>query len=968
MRRETVGELEEADRAAKVGSDRVSGRFAASLAHWLAIFRPVRSGTGARPSGALQAIFCGFRGLGGRKRRRDEGTGAPKRLGGWEPLERRAVLAAYPFGALADDTAEYMLGEVAVTVVLMESDGSVAPPGVTPDPNTETWTSQTIAGVKTKVESAMQWWKETLANVSPTMANTLSFTYDYTYANTPVRTHMEPINRRSNDFQLWMYDFLELVGHDDTGDFSRDIRAFNDAQRRALGAQWAFTILVVNSTNDTDDSFAAGGAFSRAFAYAGGRFIVVPSDRPTSTYAHEVGHMFWARDEYSGEDWTTRRGYYNTQNSNAPRVGYTQLPSIMAAGQLLDQAFNNRVSAPSTLAMIGWQDSDGDGIFDVLDVPLSLRGTGVYDPVAGAFRFRGAAAVNTLPNRNSSGLQSDITINTVGRAEYRFDGGPWQIAATYGGYSANLDFSFAVPAGVATVELRVVDPVTTVSSPIFAGSLARPLSTAAQGVSGFVFRDSNADAAFANTESGWAGWTVSLVDAGGVPLETQRVVEPDDYAAGLSLGNPASGIRLSTIGWDANGSVFAADSPSGDNRRVFGTKTTMIVTETSVFEADARILRIDFDNPTTFVGIDAIGVDGPAYGRLEAFDANGTLLQRFTTELLNDRQRQSMSVRRDRPEIKYVLAEAHAGTKIELDRLLVGPTNAAVTDALGAYFLPALPAGQYTLRATPPASWTYGGATPADRTVMLGEGESLGQVDFAIEVAASAWHNIVRPTDVNNDLTVAPLDALLIINDININASRTLSLTGPGGFAPPPFLDVNNDGVVSPIDALIVINQLNSSAANGEAAPRIGPAMARVPSDGPAVAGGPAYADGPAYAGGEGDWAAWWNEYQGGWNAANQPSDPARASCRTLPVAPPTPAVRWSNDAEADAHWHPDEHDHDEHDHDEHDHDEHDHVEIDDLLVRGGLVEQMFRGESMLAGDSAEIEAADVIFGDGWTV
>jgi hypothetical protein len=834
-------------------------------------------------------------------------------------------MAAYPFGALPDDTGEFMLGEVAVTVVLMESDRSVAPSGVTPDPDTETWTSSTIAAVKTKVESAMQWWKETLTNVSPTMANTLSFTYDYTYADSPVRTYMEPINRRSNDFQTWMYDFLKVVGYDATRDFSRDIRAYNDAKRVEAGTHWAFTIFVVNSTNDSDDAFASGGSFSRAFAYAGGRFMVVPSDRPISTYAHEAGHMFWARDEYAGEDWTTRRGYYNTQNSNAPRTGYTQLPSIMAAGTLLDTAFNSRVSAPSTLAMLGWQDSDSDGIFDVLDVPLSLSGSGGYDPLTGTYRFRGTASVNTLPNRNSSGLQSDITINTVGQAEYRVDGGPWQIAAKYGGYSANVDIAFPIPPNASTVELRVVDPVTTVASPIFTGSLTRPTSIANQGIGGFVFRDVNRDSQLSNSEAGWAGWTVSLVNAEGGTMATRQIVEPDDYAVGLSLGSPAPGIRLSSIGWNAEGSVFSAAGPLGGASRVFGTRTTSSIDPTTVFSADATILRVDFDTPTTFVGLDAIAANGSAYGRLEAYDANGILLQRFTTDLLIQGERQSMTVRSGRPDIKYVLAKAHAGTSIQLDRLLVGPDNTAVTDAAGAYLLPSLPAGEYTVRATPPASWTLGGSPPADKLVSLGEGESRGMVDFAIEVAASNWHNIVRPGDVNNDLVVSPIDALLIINDINLNLPRVLSMSGAGGFVPPPFIDVNNDGFVSPIDALLIINQLNNTAAGGEAGPAIGPAMARSPGDSPGGAGG------------EGDWAIWWNEPSSvNGSPIARLTDPR--SCRSLPRPLATPAVRWSNDAEADAHWHSDDShaDHDEHDphdgHDEHDpHDGHDgHDELDD--------------------------------------
>ncbi len=49
-----------------------------------------------------------------------------------ECLERRQLLAAVPFGASADDTAEFMLGEVLVSVVLLESNGQL-------DADTENW-------------------------------------------------------------------------------------------------------------------------------------------------------------------------------------------------------------------------------------------------------------------------------------------------------------------------------------------------------------------------------------------------------------------------------------------------------------------------------------------------------------------------------------------------------------------------------------------------------------------------------------------------------------------------------------------------------------------------------------------------------------------------------------------------------------------------------------------------------------
>jgi hypothetical protein len=77
----------------------------------------------------------------------------------FETLEVRNVMA--PLGAFPDDTGEYMMGDVLVTVVLMESDPTL--PGA--DFNSEDWTPASINAVQTKVQDAMNWWKQTLSTM-----------------------------------------------------------------------------------------------------------------------------------------------------------------------------------------------------------------------------------------------------------------------------------------------------------------------------------------------------------------------------------------------------------------------------------------------------------------------------------------------------------------------------------------------------------------------------------------------------------------------------------------------------------------------------------------------------------------------------------------------------------------------------------------------------------------------------------
>ncbi|MDZ4849646.1 MAG: dockerin type I domain-containing protein, partial [Pirellulaceae bacterium] len=60
----------------------------------------------------------------------------------------------------------------------------------------------------------------------------------------------------------------------------------------------------------------------------------------------------------------------------------------------------------------------------------------------------------------------------------------------------------------------------------------------------------------------------------------------------------------------------------------------------------------------------------------------------------------------------------------------------------------------------------------------------------------------------NNDLFVAPLDVLQIINDLRRNGTRQL---GPRPIGTSiGYIDVTGDGFASPVDVLNVINILNS--------------------------------------------------------------------------------------------------------------------------------------------------------------
>ena len=73
-------------------------------------------------------------------------------------------------------------------------------------------------------------------------------------------------------------------------------------------------------------------------------------------------------------------------------------------------------------------------------------------------------------------------------------------------------------------------------------------------------------------------------------------------------------------------------------------------------------------------------------------------------------------------------------------------------------------------------------------------------------MAADAVHNYLFPHDVDDDGSVTPLDALVVINRLNRGDDDSSSVERQ-------FQDVDDDSQVTPLDALILINEINSKSA-----------------------------------------------------------------------------------------------------------------------------------------------------------
>ena len=277
-----------------------------------------------------------------------------------------------------------------------------------------------------------------------------------------------------------MEEFFRTVDVPASSSFSTEIREFNHRQRVANDTNWSFTIFVVNSESDVDHQFGddvqPNTNFRNAFAFPGGRFIVLPNRRPAQTIAHEVGHMFWAFDEYTeGDSYSSRRGYYATLNSNGARGNPdpdSREPSIMRS---LSAAYPDHLISESARETIGWRDSDGDGIFDVLDVNHQLAGLVEFDEVTRSVHFQGSSSVRTLVNRNPSGTGNNMTINRVNGLQYRIDGGAWLDIGSFDDYSVDIDVTTpSIPLGVDRVDFRTIDNRIGVTSNLVSVAVTNP--------------------------------------------------------------------------------------------------------------------------------------------------------------------------------------------------------------------------------------------------------------------------------------------------------------------------------------------------------------------------------------------------------------------------------------------------------------------------------------------------------------
>jgi len=308
-------------------------------------------------------------------------------------------------------TSEFMIGRVAVGVILPESNGEL-----------ENWSTGRQQQVFSEIVAGMNWW----AARGGSAAN-LTFYYDQQFG---VPTQYEPITRQGpDDESVWVVDIFHNMGYTSGTQFER-ARTYVNGLRTTLGTDWAFAFIVVDSLNDTDGKF--NSAYF-AYAWEGGPYSVMTYDNDgwgignmNVVASHETGHIFLAADEYCQAGYFCcdfhSYGYLNVPNSNCELNNPSSVPCIMRD--------NEDAVCSYTRAQIGWRDTDADGKPDVVDNVVSNALDPHTTPTAETVLTLTGSAVD-LPC--SSPVRADVTINRIATVKFRVDGGTWEDASPIDG-------------------------------------------------------------------------------------------------------------------------------------------------------------------------------------------------------------------------------------------------------------------------------------------------------------------------------------------------------------------------------------------------------------------------------------------------------------------------------------------------------------------------------------------------------
>jgi hypothetical protein len=242
---------------------------------------------------------------------------------------------ALGFGPALDETSAYLIGSVAVGVIMVE--------GPTSDLQ---FTEEERTKVVAEVQEGLTWLGTRDARAG------VSFVYDIRppvrldRAPNPALTGYEPLEAH------WRDPAMAKIGF--APNFS-GVREYVKAIRANNGTKWAY---VAYFTKYPTQHFAYASKPRLVMQYANDGWGPDNIDR---VFTHETGHIFGCPDEYaaSGCSTTTKAGYLREINGNCQNGATAFTPCLMAG--------NTWEMCSYTPTHFGWRDTDGDGALDPVD-------------------------------------------------------------------------------------------------------------------------------------------------------------------------------------------------------------------------------------------------------------------------------------------------------------------------------------------------------------------------------------------------------------------------------------------------------------------------------------------------------------------------------------------------------------------------------------------------------------------------
>ena len=306
---------------------------------------------------------------------------------------------------------EFMLGTILVNVIFPESDGG-----------SEDWTDEELADAMSGIVAAMSQFQQNTLWIDPMR---MDFIYNY-YTRIPVS--IEPIEGDRSSDPVWIGDALQYLGYlNDTW----ETHALNNDTRAQFETDWVFTAYVVDAS--VNGCWQGGSGTYYAYGYHGGPYMVIPF--PTCgwdhmegfmhIFIHEVGHVFWALDEY-----------VNAAVTCEDSVGYLNVPTrntrfMPCEDPLQDCIMNNApltVPLPVctyTLGQLGITDDNQNGVVDIYEVAPTWEYVEIQEVMsdtiyADTYSVRATVRNDAVPNANS-----------YQDPQYRIDYAPWLVDGSY---------------------------------------------------------------------------------------------------------------------------------------------------------------------------------------------------------------------------------------------------------------------------------------------------------------------------------------------------------------------------------------------------------------------------------------------------------------------------------------------------------------------------------------------------------